>query len=284
MSFIIYNNMKSTRRFAHAALNMNRLGICTVQDHIFRHKPDKITLLPASKINIRAITVKSQPTKNARLLISGPNASGIVASFSQLLYNHSCDIIDCASESSSADDFESKDDHKLFFQRILFDHMHLNKGREEMEEEIRRTCHQFGMEYRLVSALQCLTNQFRVYYLCADVIFVSQQSKSWGDRRHRIAIFVSKYDHCLWELLLRHQAGELECNICFIISNHENLRHVAKTFDIPYYVFPVNMNNKASIETQQLELLQKNKIDVIVLARYMQILSERFLDTFSCIE
>lgn len=96
-----------------------------------------------------------------------------------------------------------------------------------------------------------------------------------------MAIFVSKYDHCLWELLLRHRAGELECNIAFILSNHENLRHVADTFDIPYLVFPINKDNKSELEQQQLTLLQDNQIDLVVLARYMQILSENFLNTFS---
>jgi hypothetical protein len=90
---------------------------------------------------------------HARLLISGPNASGIVASFSQLLYTHSCDIIDCASESSSVDDLNVGNDCRLFFQRILFDQTHLNKSKEEVEEEILRICRQFGMEYRLVRCL-----------------------------------------------------------------------------------------------------------------------------------
>ena len=96
-----------------------------------------------------------------------------------------------------------------------------------------------------------------------------------------MAIFVSKYDHCLWELLLRHRAGELECNIVYIVSNHDNLRHVANAFGIPYLVFPVNKHNKSELEHQQLELLRENEIDVVVLARYMQILSENFLNEFS---
>jgi formyltetrahydrofolate deformylase len=105
--------------------------------------------------------------------------------------------------------------------------------------------------------------------------------KSWSNKRRNMAIFVSKYDHCLWELLLRHRAGELECNISYIISNHENLRHVADTFGIPYLVFPIDKYNKLEQEQQQLKLLEENEIDVIVLARYMQILSENFLSTFS---
>ena len=106
-------------------------------------------------------------------------------------------------------------------------------------------------------------------------------SQSWGKKRHKIAIFVSKYDHCLWELLLRHRAGELDCDISLIISNHEKSRQVADIFDVPYYVFPVNKENKLAVEKQQLKLLQENEVDVVILARYMQVLSEDFLNTFS---
>ena len=97
--------------------------------------------------------IKKSNQHYARLLISGPNASGIVASFSQLLYDHSCDIVDFASESSSVDDFDNRNDHKMFFQRILFDHTHLGHGRDVVEDEIKGMCHQFGMKYRLVRLL-----------------------------------------------------------------------------------------------------------------------------------
>ncbi|KAL3792183.1 hypothetical protein HJC23_009647, partial [Cyclotella cryptica] len=203
---------------------------------------------PPSSSN-RKIIKQSQP--HARLLISGPNATGIVASFSQLLFNHSCDIVDCASESSS-DDITDGYDRKLFFQRIEFDHSHLVKSREEVKDEIVSMCRQFGMGCRL----------------------------TWGNEQHNMAIFVSKYDHCLWELLLRHRAGELECNISLIISNHENLRHVADTFGVPYLVFPIEKEKRLEMERRQLEILHEYEIDVIVLARYMQILSEEFLNTF----
>ena len=100
--------------------------------------------------------------------------------------------------------------------------------------------------------------------------------KSWGDRRRKMAIFVSKYDHCLWELLLRHRAGELICDIALIISNHDDLRPVAETFNIPYQVFPITKDTKLHQEKQQMELLHEQKIDLIVLARYMQVLSPTF--------
>eukprot|EP01083_Nonionella_stella_P038573 104912_1 len=91
-----------------------------------------------------------------------------------------------------------------------------------------------------------------------------------------MAIFVSRYDHCLWEILLRHRSGELACDIPLIISNHEALRTVADTFDIPYYVFPITKNTKFHQEEQQMELLYEHAIDLIVLARYMQILTPTF--------
>ena len=95
-----------------------------------------------------------------------------------------------------------------------------------------------------------------------------------------MAIFVSKYDHCLWELLLRHRAGELACDIPLIISNHEDLRQVADTFKVPYQVFPISNENKDHQEQQQMELLYESNIDLVVLARYMQVLSSTFCNTF----
>ena len=120
----------------------------------------------------------------------------------------------------------------------------------------------------------------RYHVYCAHLMhlfsFCSYVHQSWGDNRRRMAIFVSRYDHCLWEVLLRHRAGELECDIPLIISNHETLRTVADTFDIPYYIFPITKDTKSHQEEQQMELLHEHGIDLIVLARYMQILSPTF--------
>ena len=89
---------------------------------------------------------------------------------------------------------------------------------------------------------------------------------------------VSKYDHCLWELLLRHSANELDMDIDVVISNHDLLRPVAETFNIPYHVIPITSSNKLEQEQKQLELLKN--VDCVVLARYMQILSHKFLQHF----
>eukprot|EP00980_Cylindrotheca_fusiformis_P026616 scaffold16625_cov118-Cylindrotheca_fusiformis.AAC.7 len=89
---------------------------------------------------------------------------------------------------------------------------------------------------------------------------------------------VSKYDHCLWELLLRHSAQELDMDIEVVISNHPDVRPVADTFRIPFHVTPVSPDTKAEAEAKQLELLKD--VDVVVLARYMQVLSGNFLNHF----
>ncbi|MEM7484617.1 MAG: formyltetrahydrofolate deformylase [Bacteroidota bacterium] len=96
----------------------------------------------------------------------------------------------------------------------------------------------------------------------------------------KMAIFVSKYNHCLYDLLSRYNSGELPVDIPFILSNHPDLEYVADQFHIPYYHIPVTKENKASAEDQQLHLLKKHNVDFIVLARYMQILSPKVIDEF----
>ena len=98
--------------------------------------------------------------------------------------------------------------------------------------------------------------------------------------RSRMAIFVSKYNHCLYDLLSRFRSGELDVEIPFIISNHEDLRHIADQFEIPYHYIPVNKDNKPEAEARQLELLRTNRIDFVVLARYMQIISPLLIEAY----
>jgi len=101
-----------------------------------------------------------------------------------------------------------------------------------------------------------------------------------GTQRHRTAVFVSKYDHCLYDLLLRQRAGELSTDIPLIISNHPDLEPVAKQFDIPFHHLPVAKETKTKQEREALTLLQSEEIDLVVLARYMQILTDDFLKAF----
>ncbi|TRZ43740.1 formyltetrahydrofolate deformylase [Robertkochia solimangrovi] len=96
----------------------------------------------------------------------------------------------------------------------------------------------------------------------------------------RMAVFVSKYDHCLYDILSRYHSGEWNVEIPLIISNHPDLEKAALNFDIPYYYIPVNASNKKEAEARQLELLRAFRIDFIVLARYMQIVSEKLIEEF----
>ncbi|WP_417557208.1 formyltetrahydrofolate deformylase [Mesoflavibacter zeaxanthinifaciens] len=95
-----------------------------------------------------------------------------------------------------------------------------------------------------------------------------------------MAIFVSKYDHCLYDILGRYNSGELHANIPFIISNHNTLKPIADSFNIPFYHIPVTKDTKKEAETKQLELLKKHNVNFIVLARYMQIVSNRLIDVY----
>ena len=104
----------------------------------------------------------------------------------------------------------------------------------------------------------------------------------FNDVKPRMAIFVSKMSHCLYDLLARYKAGEWNVEIPCIISNHEDLRYVAEQFGIPYYVWSINKDhsNKAEVEQAEMELLNKERVTFIVLARYMQIISERMIKEY----
>jgi len=96
----------------------------------------------------------------------------------------------------------------------------------------------------------------------------------------KIALFVSKMSHCLVDILSRWQSGEWNVEIPLIISNHENMRFLAEKFDIPYYCFPITKENKAEQEAKEIELLDKHKIDCIILARYMQVVTADFISHY----
>jgi formyltetrahydrofolate deformylase len=100
------------------------------------------------------------------------------------------------------------------------------------------------------------------------------------DKLPKMVLFVSKMSHCLYDILQRYKSGEWAVEIPFIVSNHENLRYIADRFEIPFHVFSINKENKAEQEAKEIQLLKDNDIDFVVLARYMQILSDDFVDQF----
>jgi len=101
-----------------------------------------------------------------------------------------------------------------------------------------------------------------------------------SQKKPKMALFVSKYDHCLYDLLGRYNSGELNLEIPFIISNHNDLKHIADNFKIPFYHIPVTKDTKADAEEKQLQLLESHNIDFIVLARYMQIVSGKLISKY----
>ena len=176
----------------------------------------------------------------AILLVHGPDRKGIVAAFSQTLFGHGCGIV----SSEQHTDVESS----VFYQRIVFDAAELHTDRVSLERGIEEVAGRLGM-----------TCEVR-----------------WPKPK-RVAIFVSKYAHCLWELLLRHDAGELPgVEIVQIVSNHEDLRHVAEHFSVPYAVFKITKETKRAVEDRELALLKEKQVDLVVLARYMQIITDEF--------
>ena len=105
-------------------------------------------------------------------------------------------------------------------------------------------------------------------------------SAHFGDEKPRMALFVSKYNHCLYDLLSRYYSGELKVDIPFIISNHDDLRYIGTQFKIPFYHIPVTKDSKARAEKEQLQLLKEHAVDFIVLARYMQIVSSTLIEEY----
>lgn len=100
------------------------------------------------------------------------------------------------------------------------------------------------------------------------------------EEKPKMAIFVSKYDHCIYDILVRHRSGELNVEIPLIVSNHMDLQHIGEKFDIPFYYIPVTKDNKHIAEEEQLKLVQDHQIDFIVLARYMQIIPPKIIQHF----
>lgn len=188
--------------------------------------------------------METSEKKRAVLLVSCPDQVGIVAALAGALSDLQANILEA--------DQHTDENEKWFFQRIRFEYGPAPGEGRRIEQKLERVAQRFSMQLRIARE----------------------------DKRPRLAIFVSRYDHCLWDLLLRRRAGELECEIPLVISNHPDLKKVAEQFGIRYEVFPITPENKPGQEAREIALLQELQIDLIVLARYMQILSSRFISTF----
>ncbi len=181
---------------------------------------------------------------NIRLLVSCPDKKGLIAAVSQFIAMHDGNIL-------SADQYVGEDS-ATFFMRL------------EIEGE------GFGLERdEFAAAFAPLARQHEMEW-----------SMSYTDTPKRMAILVSKYDHCLTDLLWRWDAGELDAEIPLVISNHPDLRSRAESHGVPFHHLPVTKETKAEQEGEMLRLLSESDVDLVVLARYMQILSPKFVHAY----
>ncbi len=186
----------------------------------------------------------SPQNKRMIFLIQCPDQKGLVASISTFFYKRGFNILQCQQYSDLM--------NGQYFMRLELSLSDLNSSRKQLEQDFET----FGKEFSL------------------------KWSVDYTDEIQRMAILVSKTSHCLYDLLLRWKENEFQCEIPLIISNHPDLENVANQFKIPYYCLPVTAETKAEQEKEVRKLLDSHHIDLVVLARYMQILSPDFVDAY----
>ena len=181
----------------------------------------------------------------AKLLLHCPDKPGILAEVTDFITVNKGNIIY----------LDQYVDHveNIFFMRIEWELKDFPVPQEKIADYFRTL---YGQKYEM---------DFRLYF---------------SDVKPRMAIFVSKLSHCLFDMLARYTAGEWNVEIPLIISNHPDLQHVAERFGIPFYLFPITKETKEEQERKEMELLAKHKITFIVLARYMQVISEQMINAY----
>src|SRR6185369_16350434 len=177
----------------------------------------------------------------AILLLTCPDRKGLVATISDFVYRHNGNIL----HADEHGDAESG----LFLMRVEFDPSEFDIKFSEFSQHFSPISEKYQMNWRLAQS----------------------------NHRPKMAILVSKYDHCLVDLLYRHKSGELACDIPIVISNHPDNKPIADFYQVPFTVVPVPRDNKREAEQKIFSLLHQHQPDFIVLARYMQILPAEFL-------
>jgi formyltetrahydrofolate deformylase len=186
---------------------------------------------------------RAGPNNTATLLVDCPDSKGIVAAISAFLYGHGANILHA--------DQHQEAELGLFLTRVEWELTDFDLDPTRFAEAFNPVATRFGMRWRLeLSAL-----------------------------RPRMAVMVSRYDHCLADLLYRHRSGELTCDLPLILSNHPDAEPLARFYDVPFHCIPAT-TNRTQLEPRQLALLAEHQVDFIALARYMQILSADFVARF----
>ena len=181
---------------------------------------------------------------SAVLLVQCPDRKGLDATIADFIYRHDGNILHFEQHQAG--------EERFYLARVEWELEGFRLKLDEFDEAFGPIAHKFGMNWSI----------------------------ALGSQRPRVAIFVSKYDHCLVDLLYRQRNGELHCDFPLMISNHADAKHHANFYGVPYYQIPVSKENKPQAEAQQLELLERYQIDLVVLARYMQVLSDDFIQRY----
>jgi formyltetrahydrofolate deformylase len=181
---------------------------------------------------------------SAVLLVQCPDRKGLDATIADFIYRHDGNILHFEQHQAG--------EERFYLARVEWDLEGFRLKLDEFDEAFGPIAHKFGMNWSI----------------------------ALGSQRPRVAIFVSKYDHCLVDLLYRQRNGELHCDFPLMISNHDDAKHHAEFYGVPYYEIPVSKQSKPQAEAQQLELLERYQIDLVVLARYMQVLSNDFIQRY----
>jgi formyltetrahydrofolate deformylase len=177
-------------------------------------------------------------------LVQCPDRKGLNANIAEFIYRHGGNILHFEQHQAG--------EERFYLARIEWDLDGFDLEMKEFAGQFAPIAEKFSIEWRI----------------------------ALSSHRPRVSLFVSKHDHCLVDLLYRHRNGELACDIAVIVSNHQDSRRHAEFYGIPYIAIPVTKENKPDAERQELELLRQNRIDLIVLARYMQVLSPEFISHF----
>ena len=178
------------------------------------------------------------------LHINCPDQRGIIAQFTGVLYDHGANVLNLEQH--------VEPDEKLFFMRI-----HADLSNMEISED--------ALHEILMAQVKKMNAKIQFYY---------------PENRQKMAIFVTREAAPLYDLLIKHQSGELPCEIPCILSNHQDLKNTAKQFNIPFHHLPLSPETKSDQENAVREIIKKENIDLLVLARYMQILSSAFVTDY----
>ena len=182
--------------------------------------------------------------KSAVLKLHCPDVPGIVYNVARFIFERGGNIIHAQQHKEEIDN--------RFFMRVYFDYSNMNITKSQFQKELQELAQQFKMDTAL----------------------------SFSNERKKMAIMVSKYDHCLYDLFLKHKYGEINADITLVVSNHPDLEPVSESFSVPFFYIPATSATKQEAENNILELFERHYIDFIILARYMQILSAEFVNSY----